>query len=93
MRDDYVSRNLTASALNQVWLADITEHRTSEEKLYVCAVEDVFSNRIIGYWSGSRVKSRIAFDTRSPGVGTSPGASCTTSHPRRPFREGLSWIL
>ena len=34
---------------NQLWLADITEHRTGEGKLYLCAIKDVLSNRIVGY--------------------------------------------
>jgi transposase InsO family protein len=33
---------------------------TGEGKLYVCAVEDVYSNRIVGYSIDSRMKSRIA---------------------------------
>jgi len=37
-----------------------TEHPTGEGKLYVCAVKDVYSNRIIGYSIDSRMKSRIA---------------------------------
>ena len=37
-----------------------TEHRTSEGKLYLCAVKDVFSNRIVGYSIDSRMKSRLA---------------------------------
>ncbi|BCI87663.1 hypothetical protein NIIDMKKI_28690 [Mycobacterium kansasii] len=43
-----------------MWLADITEHRTGEGKLYVCAIKDVFSNRIVGYSIDSRMKSRLA---------------------------------
>ena len=31
-----------------------------EGKLYVCAIKDVFSNRIVGYSIDSRMKSRIA---------------------------------
>ena len=31
------------------WLTDITEHRTDEGKLYLCAIKDVYSNRIVGY--------------------------------------------
>jgi len=45
---------------NELWLADITEHRTSEGKLYLCAVKDVFSGRIVGYSIDSRMKSRLA---------------------------------
>ena len=37
-----------------------TEHRTAEGKLYLCAVKDVYSNRIVGYSIDSRMKSRLA---------------------------------
>lgn len=50
----------TADGPNQLWLADITEHWTAEGKLYLCAVKDVFSNRIVGYSIDSRMKSRLA---------------------------------
>ncbi|GGU89075.1 hypothetical protein GCM10010178_92400 [Lentzea flava] len=43
-----------------MWLADITEHRTTEGRLYLCAVKDVCSNRIVGYSIDSRMKSRLA---------------------------------
>lgn len=49
-----------ADSPNQLWLADITEHRTAEGKLYVCAIKDVYSNRIVGYSIDSRMKSRLA---------------------------------
>jgi putative transposase len=49
-----------ADAPNELWLADITEHRTGEGKLYVCAIKDAYSNRIIGYSIDSRMKSRLA---------------------------------
>jgi len=60
VHDDHVQRVFTASAPNQVWLTDITEHWTSEGKLYMCAVKDVFSNRIVGYAIDSRMKSSLA---------------------------------
>jgi len=49
-----------ASAPNELWLADITEHRTAEGKLYVCAVKDAYSGRIIGYSIDTRMKARLA---------------------------------
>ena len=55
-----VRHEFTADGPNQLWLADITEHRTAEGKLYFCAVKDAFSNRIVGYSIDSRMKSRIA---------------------------------
>lgn len=44
MHDDLVQRNFSADAPNELWLGDITEHRTREGKLYLCAIKDVFSN-------------------------------------------------
>lgn len=60
VHDDLVRRDFTAAAPNRLWLADITEHRTVEGKLYLCAVKDVYSNRIVGYSIDSRMKSRLA---------------------------------
>ena len=68
VHDDHVGRNLTASTPNELWLADITEHRTLEGKLYVCAIKDVFSNRIVGYSIDSRMKSRIAVNALNNAV-------------------------
>nr|BFF05877.1 hypothetical protein GCM10023233_08460 [Brevibacterium otitidis] len=58
--DDLVKRDFTASSINELWLTDITEHHTGEGKLYMCAVKDVFSNKIVGYAIDARMKSRLA---------------------------------
>lgn len=57
--DDLVQRNFTAAAPNELWLTDITEHWTREGKLYLCAIKDVFSNRIVGWAIDSRMKARL----------------------------------
>ena len=58
--DDLVRRSFTASSPNRLWLTDITEHHTREGKLYLCAVKDVWSNRIIGWSIGSRMRTELA---------------------------------
>lgn len=58
--EDLVGRVFTAAAPNQLWLTDLTEHPTGQGKVYLCAVKDVFSGRIVGYSIDSRMKSRIA---------------------------------
>jgi transposase InsO family protein len=68
VHDDLVQRDFTAAAANELWLGDITEHRTLEGKLYLCAVKDVFSNRIVGYSIDSRMKSRIAVNALNNAV-------------------------
>src|SRR3954465_69130 len=60
VHDDRVNRVFAASAPNQLWLTDITEHWTAEGKVYLCAVKDVHSNRIVGYSIAERMKSRLA---------------------------------
>lgn len=42
-----------------MWLTDLTEHATAEEKLYVCAIKDAWSNRIVGYSIDERMTSQL----------------------------------
>lgn len=61
VHDDLVQRDFTASVPNECWLTDITEHQTAREgKLYLCAVKDVWSNRIVGYAIDDRMKASLA---------------------------------
>ncbi|NNG21224.1 IS3 family transposase [Naumannella sp. ID2617S] len=59
--EDGRTRHVFASdAPNELWLVDITEHKSAEGKLYCCALKDAFSGRIVGYSIDSRMKSRLA---------------------------------
>jgi putative transposase len=60
VHDDLVTRRFTAARLNELWFTDITEHPTSEGKLYLCAVKDACSNRIVGYSMDSRMTADLA---------------------------------
>jgi len=60
VHDDLVERDFTAERPNQLWLTDITEHRTSEGKLYCCAIKDVYSKRIVGYSLDARMTADLA---------------------------------
>ncbi|RPK33548.1 Integrase core domain protein [Streptomyces sp. ADI93-02] len=60
VHDGLVNRAFTATGPNRLWLTYITEHATGEGKAYLCAVRDVFSNRIVGYSIDHRMKSRLA---------------------------------
>ncbi|MDP3972252.1 MAG: IS3 family transposase [Candidatus Nanopelagicales bacterium] len=60
VHDDLVERDFRASALNRLWFADITEHPTDEGKLYLCAIKDACSNRIVGYSMDSGTSSSLA---------------------------------
>ena len=64
VHDDLVERKFTATRSNELWLTDITGHRTTwvpatEGKLYLCAIKDVYSKRIVGYSIDSRMKAAL----------------------------------
>jgi len=48
--DDLVDRRFARAEPNQLWVTDITEHRTREGKVYCAVVLDTFSRRVVG-WS------------------------------------------
>jgi putative transposase len=60
VHDDLVERDFTATTLNSLWFTDLTEHRTGEGKLYICAVKDACSTRIVGYSIGDRMTASLA---------------------------------
>jgi putative transposase len=60
VHDDLVLRDFTAPAPNLLWLTDITEHPTAEGKVYLCAVKDACSKRIVGYSIGARMTADLA---------------------------------
>ena len=66
--DDLVRREFTAPGPNQLWLTDISEHPTAEGKIYICAVKDVWSNRIVGYSIADRMTSQLAVDALESAV-------------------------
>jgi putative transposase len=60
VHDDLVRRVFSAARPDELWLTDITEHNTAEGKLYLCAIKDVWSNRIVGYSMDARMTAQLA---------------------------------
>jgi putative transposase len=88
VHDDLVNRAFHAAAPNVLWLTDITEHRTMEGKLYCCAVKDVFSNRIVGCATDSRMTSQLAVRALHAAVELrGPGATVVHSDRGSQFRS------
>ncbi len=81
--DDLVERKFSAAKPNQLWLTDITEHSTGEGKLYLCAIKDVFSNRIVGYSISDRMQARIAVDALKMAVSRRGDVAGCTVHSDR----------
>jgi putative transposase len=60
VHDDRVRRDFSSTVINQLWFTDITEHPTSEGKLYLCSLMDACSLRLVGYSIGDRMTSELA---------------------------------
>jgi putative transposase len=60
VHDDLVGRQFTATSPDRTWLTGITEHPTAGGKLYLCAIKDIYSNRIVGYSMDSRMTAGLA---------------------------------
>jgi transposase InsO family protein len=82
VHDDLVDGGFTAAAPNVTWLTDITEHPTGEGKLYMCAIKDVWSTRIVGYSIGPRMTAELAVSALSNAVALRDPAG-TTVHSDR----------
>jgi putative transposase len=67
-QDERTRHVFAADGPNELWLVDITEHKTAEGKLYLCAIKDAFSGRIVGYSIDSRMKSRLAVNALNNAV-------------------------
>ncbi len=60
--EDLVDRAFLASAPDRLWVADITYLRTWEGWLYLVAVQDVFSRRIVGWAMDSHMRTELVLD-------------------------------
>jgi len=81
--DDLVQRVFRADRPNKVWLTDITEHPTGEGKLYLCAVKDLHSNRIVGYSISDRMPAQLAVNALNNAVASRGDATGCILHANR----------
>jgi putative transposase len=69
-RPDLVERDFTASAVNQLWVADLTYVRTFAGWVYAAFVLDVFSRRIVGWQVSLSLHTDLALDALQMGIWT-----------------------
>jgi putative transposase len=90
VHDDLVRRQFTADGPDQLWLTDLTEHATAEGKLYLCAIKDVYSRRIVGYSMDSRMTASLAVSALRNAIALRAPAGTIVVHSDRgsQFRSG-----
>jgi putative transposase len=74
--DNLLGRQFNPSEANEVWVADITYIPTRQGWLYLAAVEDLYSRRVVGWSMADHMESRLVVDAlalavqrRLPGEG------------------------
>lgn len=69
-RPDLVDRDFTATAPDQLWVADITYCRTFAGWVYAAFVIDVFSRRVVGWQLSKSLRTDLALDALEMGIWT-----------------------
>jgi putative transposase len=76
LSDDLVRRQFKANAPNALWVADITYLPTWQGFLYLAAIIDAYSRRVVGWSMASHLRSELVLDAlemalwnRRPGPG------------------------
>ena len=65
---DLVKRAFTATAPNQLWVADLTYIRTHAGWAYAAFVLDVFSRRVVGWQVSTSLRTDLALDALDMGL-------------------------
>jgi putative transposase len=63
-----IERDFTAAAPNRVWLADITYIPTAEGWLYLAAIMDLFSRKIVGWAMRDHLRAELASSALSMAI-------------------------
>jgi putative transposase len=87
---DHVQRQFHADRPDRLWVTDITQHATDEGWVYLAAVLDVFSRRVVGWSIADHLRTELVVDAlemarwrRSP--------TGTIVHSDRGTQGGFNW--
>ncbi len=90
--DDLVNRKFHRDRPNQLWVTDITQHRTREGWVYCAAVLDTYSRRIVGWSIDSKQDSTLvvnALDMAIRNRRPAPGGIVHADH----GTQFTSWVF
>jgi putative transposase len=91
-RPDLVQRAFTASAPDQLWVADITYCRTFAGWVYAAFVIDVFSRRVVGWQLSKNLRTDLALDALEMGLWTRAREGHDTSGLTHHSDKGVQYV-
>jgi putative transposase len=77
---DLVGREFRPAAPDRVWCVDIKQTRTGEGWLYLAAVQDLFSRRIVGWAMAGHMRKELVVDALEMAVRARRPAAGTVCH-------------
>ena len=78
-----LTRRLVPTAVNQLWIADITYVRLSEAFIYLAVVLDAFSRRVIGWGLADHLRASLALDALEMALGARQALAGLVHHSDR----------
>jgi putative transposase len=91
--DDLVERQFFPAAPNVLWIADVTYLRTWEGWLYLAAVQDAYSRRIVGWAMADHMRSELVVDALRMAVNRRRPAAGLIHHSDQGSQGGFKWSL
>lgn len=91
-RPDLVEREFTATAPDQLWVADITYVRTFAGWAYAAFVVDVFSRRVVGWQCSTSLRTDLALDALEMGIWTRQRAGADLSNLVHHSDRGVQYL-
>jgi len=63
--ENILNRDFTSDKPNEKWLSDVTEFKIigQKQKLFLCAIFDLYGNSIVSYKMSTRNDNKLVFDT------------------------------
>jgi putative transposase len=93
--EDKVNRNFTATAPNQLWVADLTYVRTHSGWVYAAFILDVYARRVVGWQVSTSLHTRLALDALDMAIWSRrrEGADLSTliHHSDKGVQGGFNW--
>ena len=89
--DDLLDRNFAAGAPNRCWVADITYLRTWEGWLYLVAVQDLYSRRIVGWAMADHMRAELVTDALQMALSHRRPAPGLIWHSDQGSQGGFKW--
>ena len=91
--DDLVNRQFSVDGPDRLWVADITEHSTSDGRLYLAVVLDAWSRRVVGWSIADHIRAELVVDALQMAIWRRQPPAGQTVHHSDHGSQYTSWAF